>query len=126
VGIAQPSLRGLLSLVTCFLELQTVSLPLDARHVPEIRACETNFTCLIVPESPIDQARPVAEFLHRYLPSVTAVDAMFMEPFGTNVPQIMPYKQAWQEVGIHMNELRSSDSESVELEVWTTHPLSME
>ena len=86
-----------------------VSLPLDVRQVPvvdEVEAIETKFTCLIVPESPIDQARPVAEFLFnlKYLPCVTVVDERFLRPPGTDVPQIIAYEQAWGQVQRHLNK----------------------
>jgi hypothetical protein len=112
------TLRGLLSLVNSCPELHTVSLPLDARQVPvvdEAEACRTTFDCLIVPESPIDEARPVAEFLFKYLPCVTTVDARFLKPPGTNVPQIRGYEQAWLQVERHLAEFRDSSSDAVEL-----------
>jgi hypothetical protein len=113
------TLRGLLSLVNSCPELHTVSLPLDARQVPvvdEAKACETNFACLIVPESPIDEARPVAEFLFEYLPCVTAVDARFLRPPGTNASQIMGYEREWEQVEIHLEELNGFSSD-VELAI---------
>ncbi|KAH0835828.1 hypothetical protein J3R83DRAFT_9696 [Lanmaoa asiatica] len=107
------TLLGLLSLVNSCPELYTVSLPLDAREVPvvkEEKARETDFACLIVPESPIDQARPVAEFLCKYLPSVTAVDWRFLRPPGTDVQQIIAYERAWQQVDTHLEEFYDSSS----------------
>ena len=102
------TLRGLLSLVSTCTQLHAVSLPLDAREVPvvqDIKPCETNFTCLIVPESPIGRAHPVAEFLFTYLPYVTAVDARFLRPPGADVSQIMAYERAWQQVELRLEEL---------------------
>ena len=113
------TLLGLLSLVNSCPELYTVSLPLDARQVPvvkEAEARETRFVCLIVPESPINEARPVAEFLLKYLPSVTAVDARFMRPPGTNVEQIIAYEVAWQQVETRLVEFDRSLSDSSESE----------
>ncbi|KAF8137202.1 hypothetical protein EV363DRAFT_654129 [Boletus edulis] len=112
-----PTLLGLLSLVTCCPKLHTVSLPLDATQVPEVKeakACMTNFACLIVPESPIDQALPVAEFLFKYIPCVTAVDAKFLMPPGTNFRQISAYEQAWQEVEILLEEFNDMVSDMLE------------
>ena len=108
------TLRGLLSLVKSCPDLHTVSLPLDARQVPvvdEAEACETNFACLIVPESPIDDAHPVAEFLFKCLPCVTAVDARFLRPPGTNSSQIMGYEREWEQVEIHLEELNGFSSD---------------
>lgn len=111
------TLLGLLSLVNSCPGLHTVSLPLDARQVPVVegvQARETAFACLIVPESPIDEARPVADFLFKYLPSVTAVDARFLRPPGTDVQQIIEYEWAWQQVETHLEEFDSSSSDSSE------------
>ena len=72
--------------------------------VDEVEAFETKFTCLIVPESPIDQACPVAEFMFKYLPCVTVVDERFLRPPGTDVPQIIAYEQAWGQVQRHLNK----------------------
>lgn len=91
------TLRDLLLVLNACRELEVVSLPLDARQIPvveETEACETNFTCLIVSESPIDQALPVAEFLSKYLPYMSAVDARFLRPSGTDRPQITAYERA--------------------------------
>ncbi|KAG8216665.1 hypothetical protein J3R82DRAFT_6864 [Butyriboletus roseoflavus] len=114
-----PTLLGLLSLVNSCPELYTVSLPLDAREVPAVKeadARETNFACLIVPESPINEARPVAEFLCKYLPSVTALEARFLRPPGTNAEQINGYELAWQQVETYLEEFDSSPIDSSESE----------
>ena len=95
------TLRSVLTLAKSCPELHTISLPLDARQVPvvdEAEPLETNFSCVIVPESPIDDAGPVAEFLLTHLPCVTAVDAEFMRMPGTNSSQLMEYEVAWAEV----------------------------
>ena len=107
------TLRGLLALVTLCPNLHTLSLPLDATHVPEVKQagpCKPTFDCLIVPESPIDQAQtlPVAKFLFKYLPCVTMLDARFLRPPGTNVAQIKAYEDAWQQVERHLKEFRRS------------------
>ena len=101
------TLRGLLTLVNACRKLLVVSLPLDARHIPvvkETEICATHFQCITLPESPIDEALPVAEFLFKYLPCLTAVDARFLRPPGTNDAQIMAYEQAWVEVEMHLDE----------------------
>ena len=110
------TLRGLVWLVNSCLELHTVGLPLDARQVPVINetdARETHFACLIVPESPIDKVLPVAEFLFQYLPCVTALDARFLRPPGTDVSQIIAYERAWQQVEKRLGELHNPSFDSV-------------
>ena len=42
----------------------------------------------------------MAEFLFKYLPCVTVVDARHPRP-GRNVPHIMGYEQIWDQVEIH-------------------------
>lgn len=94
-----PTLRGLVSLVTSCPKSRMVSLPPDATHVLQVNDTEscnlkTHFERLTLPESPIDQPPPVAEFLSTYLPCVIRVDAKLnLRLPETNVTQIKPTKR---------------------------------
>ena len=61
-------------------KLEVLNLSLDASEIPEVEEEEephkTKFECIGVPTSPVGQALLVAEFLFKYLPAVTHVDAM--------------------------------------------------
>lgn len=115
-SIKYPTLRSLLSLVSCP-RLQTVCLPLDARQVPQVEDAgpyETRFSWLSLPESPIDDPLPVAEFLYKYLPYVTDIDARFM-PMGPDAMQLAAYEQAWEQVQRHLGEFNGYMSDALEL-----------
>ena len=113
-----PTLRGLLALVTFCPQLRMVSLPLDARQVPDVEAreCMVSFDTITLPESPIYQALPVAEFLFKHLPCVRVVEAMFLDLQETDLAQVA-YEERWRQVEEHLEEFRRSlpDSGSAEL-----------
>jgi hypothetical protein len=112
-----PTLRGLLSLAHSCPELDCVSLPLDARQVPvvdEAEVCETSFEFLDVQESPINDARPVAEFLLKYLPCVRGV---YARSSGYSHWQNTAYGH-WEAVQRHLEQSHgSSDTQAVELAI---------
>lgn len=108
-----PTLGGLLALVRSCPELHMASLPLDATRIPEVevvRPCGPVFGCLLVPESPIGDPLPVAEFLFRSFCHVRQVEGLFGRPpaTGTDVLQINAYEQRWRNVVIHLEDLRRS------------------
>ncbi|KAF8549085.1 hypothetical protein OG21DRAFT_639372 [Imleria badia] len=114
--VKYPTLRGLLSLVTSCPELESVCLPIDATHVPEIEEVEPcpHIECLFFPESPIDEALPVAEFLFQYFPCMTILDATFKRMPGTIDERMWAYERAWAQVDIYLDELHTG-SDAFEL-----------
>ena len=107
-----PTLRGLFSLLTSCPELQMVRLSIDARRVPEfkdVEPCKTNLDFINVSESPIDEAFPVAEFLFKYIPGVTALGTGCSRAPGTNEAQILAYNRAWEQAEEHLMEFHGID-----------------
>ena len=112
-----PTLRGLLSLATSCPELESVTLPLNAMQVPEIEDAEPRRTTLgsiVVLDSPIDEALPVAEFLFKYLPNVTMLSTEFSRPPGTNEAQVWGYELVWEQVKTHLMEFHGIEPETTD------------
>ena len=92
-----------------------VALPLDATQVPEVEdaePCNTSLEEIVVLESPIDKALPVAELLFQHHPGVTKLGTRrFSSPLETNVVQVSVYEWAWDEVEAYLMSLHGIDSE---------------
>lgn len=99
------TLEGLLSLLKLCPRLRGLSLSLDARDVPPSGdACNTILRAIGLPDSPIRDARLVADFLSKHIPSVTSVNVNFI---GARPPAYRPpeeYQLQWQKVNEYLQE----------------------
>ena len=95
------TLRGLLSLLTLCPRLRELGLSLDAREVPETTSVDvrnTILTSINLPDSPIRNARPVADFFSRHLPFVKFFDTYFFGNWSTSYEPPAEYHLLWIQV----------------------------
>ncbi|KAF8549640.1 hypothetical protein OG21DRAFT_1514967 [Imleria badia] len=109
------TLKGLLSVLECCLDLREISLPLDARVVPVDTwdiVCNPTLTYLYFPKPPINHARSVADFLMPHFSSVTEVTSSFNLPPEEEDVEIELYNVLWAVVDSHFRDMHFGDDDS--------------
>lgn len=100
------TLGGLLSLLMLCPRLHDLRLSIDARDVPmktSMDVCENKIPILRLPDSPIRDARLVADFFAKCIPSVAFIDVDFAP-----IPPVSPYRPLedyellWDEVNEYL------------------------
>lgn len=105
-SVTYPTLGGLLALATACPRLTSVCLPIDATQIPAVNVVAPcpHIDTLVFPESPIDDALPVAEFLYAHFPSLSLLDRRFMSMPGTDTERMWAYERGWAQVEVLLEE----------------------
>ena len=102
---ASVSLGGLSLLLTHCARLRDLSLSIDAREVPEttkIDVCNMLDISIELPDSPIRDARLVADFFSKHLPSVTDIEVPFADASWLSGEPVEEYESLWSEVNDYL------------------------